>query len=101
VWALSLESAWEVVENSSYVIDRYREATIALGYEGDTIINSMGDVAICAVGFSLARSLGWRLSVGLFLLTEVLLLFWIRDSLLLNILMLLYPSETVLKWQLG
>jgi hypothetical protein len=101
VLAVALEAAWEVVENTEYVVNRYREATAALGYAGDTVVNSLGDVAACAIGFLVARRLGATRTLLLFVLTEVVLLLWIRDSLLLNILLLLYPSETLRAWQAG
>jgi Protein of unknown function (DUF2585) len=99
--AVSAEALWEIIENTDFVIRRYREATAALGYTGDTIINSLGDVASCAVGFLIARRLGWLRSAALFLATEVALLFWIHDSLTLNIILLLYPSEKLRAWQAG
>ncbi len=90
-----VEAAWEVGENTEAVIQRYREATLALGYDGDTIVNSLSDILLCGVGVFLARRLGvWR-TLALFVLTEVLLTLWIRDSLLLNILMLLYPIDAI------
>jgi hypothetical protein len=99
--AVAAEAAWEVVENTAFVVNRYREATAALGYEGDTVVNSLGDIAACAAGFVVARRLGlWR-SVALFLLVEAALLIFIRDSLLLNVLMLLYPLDSVRAWQAG
>jgi hypothetical protein len=101
VLAVSAEAVWEVIENTDFVINRYREATAALGYTGDTIINSLGDVLACALGFVLARYLGWLRSLVLFVATEVLLLFWIRDSLILNIILLVYPSEKLRAWQAG
>ncbi len=97
--AVLAEAAWEIIENTNYVINRYREATAALGYTGDTIINSLGDIAACALGFLLARRLGlWR-SIAFFVAVEVMLVLWIRDSLLLNILMLFYPLDSVREWQ--
>ncbi len=101
VLAVALEALWEVIENTDFVIRRYREATAALGYTGDTIINSLGDVAACALGFLIARKLGWLRSLALFVATELFLLFWIRDSLILNIVLLLYPSERLRSWQAG
>jgi hypothetical protein len=101
VLAVALEAAWEVIENTDFVINRYREATAALGYNGDTVVNSLGDVAACALGFLLARRLGALKSLLVFALTEAVLLFWIRDSLLLNILLLIYPSESLRAWQAG
>jgi Protein of unknown function (DUF2585) len=99
--AVAAEALWEVVENTNYVIERYREATAALGYTGDTVINSLGDIAACAVGFVVARRLGLRLTLVAFVLVEVILLLWIRDSLLLNVLMLIAPSDAVRAWQAG
>ncbi len=99
--ALAVESLWEVVENSSFIIERYRETTLALGYEGDTVVNSLADVLLCGLGFLLARRLGFRRSLALFVVTEVLLALWIRDSLLLNVIMLIYPIEAIKTWQLG
>ena len=99
--AVLAEAAWEVIENTDFVINRYREATAALGYNGDTVVNSLGDVIACAAGVLLARRLGLVKSLLVFALTEVVLLFWIRDSLLLNILLLVYPSEAVKAWQAG
>ncbi len=96
-----MESIWEVVENSRFIIERYREATIALGYEGDTIVNSLSDIAICTGGFLLGVYLGLRRSIVLFAATEVVLAFWIRDGLWLNIVMLIYPFEAIKSWQMG
>jgi hypothetical protein len=99
--AITIEATWEVIENTNFVIQRYREMTAALGYTGDTVVNSLGDIAAYGLGFLLARRLGLLRSVLLFAATEVVLLFWIRDSLLLNILMLIYPSEKLRAWQAG
>jgi hypothetical protein len=101
VIAIAIESSWEVAENTSYVIERYREATLSLDYFGDSVINSLSDIVCCAGGFLLARWLGFWRSAALFLLTEAVLLFWIRDSLLLNIVMLLWPIDAVKQWQMG
>lgn len=99
--AVLIESAWELFENSTWVIERYRTATISLGYVGDTLLNSFGDIVACAIGFALARLLGgWR-AATLFALIEILLLIWIRDSLLLNVLMLIYSPEGLRAWQMG
>ena len=97
--AISLEAVWEVVENSRFVIERYREETAALGYQGDTIVNSLSDILLCGLGFLLASRLGFRRTLALFVLTEVALAVWIRDNLSLNILMLLYPIDAVKEWQ--
>jgi hypothetical protein len=101
VIAIFIESSWEVAENTSYVINRYREATISLDYFGDSIVNSLGDIAGCLTGFLIAHKLRFWRSAVLFLATELVLIFTIRDSLLLNILMLLYPLDVVKQWQSG
>jgi hypothetical protein len=101
VIAVAVEALWEVFENTSYVINRYRAATAAIGYEGDSVFNSLGDVLACAAGFAIALKLGFRRTVAVFLLTELILLIWIRDSLLLNIILLIYPIESIKTWQMG
>lgn len=102
LWAcVTLEVAWEVLENSPLVIDRYRTATIALGYTGDSIVNSVSDVGSCVVGFWLASRIPWTWSLGFFVGVELLLLACIRDSLVLNVVMLVYPLDVVKQWQLG
>jgi hypothetical protein len=97
--ALLLESAWEVFENTSFVINKYRTETAALGYQGDTIVNSLGDLACALVGFLVAQQLGLRRSLIVFVLVEVVLIIWIHDSLLLQILMLVHPIEAIKAWQ--
>ena len=102
LWATTfLEALWELLENSQFVIQRYRSVTIALGYEGDTIVNVMGDILACALGFALARQIGLRWSVVIVVVTELMLLIWIRDNLLLNIVMLIWPIEAIRIWQAG
>jgi hypothetical protein len=98
--AVMAEAVWEVIENSDFVIQRYRAAG-ALGYFGDTIVNSLGDIAMCGFGFVLARYLGFVRSLALFAAVEVVLLFWIRDSLVLNVVTLIYPIEWIEQWQAG
>ncbi len=97
--AISIEAVWEVVENSQFVIERYREETAAFGYQGDTIVNSLADILLCGIGFVLAYRLGFRRTTALFIVTEVALAVWIRDNLSLNVLMLIYPIEAVREWQ--
>lgn len=94
------ESLWEIAENSPPVISRYRSATAAFGYLGDTITNSCGDLFCCTTGFFLSRALGWKRALPLFIVTELILLWWIRDNLTLNILMLIWPIESLKAWQL-
>lgn len=98
--ALTLEAAWEVFENTPFVIDRYRAETAALGYSGDTIVNSFGDVTCAVVGFLVARRLGALGSVIVFLVLEVILTIWIHDSLLLQLLMLIHPVQAIKLWQM-
>ena len=97
--ALLLESAWEVFENTSFVINKYRTETAALGYQGDTVVNSLGDLACALLGFLIARRLGLGRSLIVFLLVEVILTVWIHDSLLLQILMLVRPVQAIKLWQ--
>lgn len=99
--AVGIEATWEVFENSEMVIQRYRETTISLGYDGDTIINSVSDIVAMVVGFMLAYKLGFRWSLILFVVVEIFLLVWIRDSLTLNIIMLIYPIDAIKQWQMG
>jgi hypothetical protein len=98
---VTTESIWEIVENSNFVINRYREATFALGYQGDTVINSISDIVVCSIGFIIAKGLGLKKSFVVFAITEIILLFWIRDNLTLNIIMLIYPVEEIKQWQMG
>lgn len=99
--ATAIETLWEIIENTSFVIRRYREVTIGLGYEGDSIINSMSDIGCCALGFIVAQYLGFRRSLIFFVVVELLLLVFIRDNLTLNVLMLLYPIEAIKTWQMN
>jgi hypothetical protein len=101
VWlALLLEGAWVIFENTPFVIDKYRTETAALGYTGDTIVNSFGDLLCAFAGFMIARKLGLRWSLIVFVLVELFLIVWIRDSLLLQILMLVRPVEAIKLWQI-
>lgn len=99
--AFVAECLWEIVENTDFVINKYRHETMALGYFGDSVSNSIGDITSCMVGFLLARRLGWKWAILLTLLIEGIMLVWIRDSLLLNVLMLIYPFDAIKYWQLN
>ena len=99
--ALTIEGAWEVYENTDTVINRYRAATIALGYYGDSVLNSFSDIAACLLGFVLASRLRWWWTVSWVVATEVALALAIRDNLTLNIVMLIWPIEAIRRWQLG
>jgi hypothetical protein len=100
VLAILVEGAWEVFENTNFIIERYRTATAALGYNGDTVVNSLGDILCCTLGFMIARRLGLRRSLIAFVALEFVLILWIRDSLLLEILMLLVPVDVIRTWQI-
>ena len=99
--AITIEAGWELIENTNTVIQHYRAATAALGYEGDTIVNSLGDIMCCGIGFMLARKLGWVRSLIVFFAIELMLLIWIRDSLLLEVIMLISPIKAIKIWQMG
>ena len=99
--AMAVEAAWEVIENTPLVIDRYREATAALGYEGDSILNSLSDIVMMALGFLLAHKLPVWASVAVVLALELIPLIVIRDNLTLNIWMLLAPTDWLRDWQAG
>lgn len=99
--ALAIEAAWEIVENTPLIINRYREETAALGYTGDSVLNSMSDIAMMIVGFLLARRLPVWASVAIVLVLELVPLFVIRDNLTLNVWMLLAPNEALKAWQSG
>ena len=101
VIAILAEAAWEVFENSNFIIEKYRENTASLDYFGDSIANSLGDLAASALGFWIAQKLGWLRSILFFVAVEIVLLLWIRDGLLLNILMLIYPIDAIKAWQTG
>jgi Protein of unknown function (DUF2585) len=100
-FAVAFEALWEIIENTDAVIGRYRGVTAAIGYRGDTILNSFGDIVCFALGFAAARRLGFWRGVLVFVATEVLLLIWIKDSLLLNVIMLISPSEAIRSWQMA
>lgn len=101
VAALALEGAWEIAENTDTVINRYREATIALDYFGDSVLNSVCDIGAMALGFVLASTLPVRVIVGAAIVMELGVGYMIHDNLTLNVLMLLYPLDAVRQWQAG
>ena len=98
-FAILAEASWEILENSQFIIEKYREQTASLDYTGDSIANSIGDIIACAFGFVVAYKLQFRWALAVFLLVEIILILTIKDSLLINILMLIYPVEAIKIWQ--
>ena len=101
VLAVALEAGWEILENSPLIINRYRAVTIAQGYVGDSILNSLSDIVVCAAGFLAASRLRVLASVGLVVATELIMLVLIRDNLTLNIVMLIAPIDSIRVWQMA
>jgi hypothetical protein len=99
VLAVVLEAGWEILENTNFVIDRYRAATVSLDYYGDSIVNSVGDAVAMMAGFALARLFPLWASVSAVIVIEVGLIVLIRDNLFLNVLMLIYPIDGIRAWQ--
>jgi uncharacterized protein DUF2585 len=98
--ALLIEAGWEILENSPIVIHRYRAVTIALGYEGDSVLNSLSDILMMSLGFLLASRARVWVSVAVVLMLEVGCLIWVRDNLTLNVIMLVHPIEAIKAWQM-
>jgi hypothetical protein len=99
VLAVAIEASWEVLENTPFAINRYREATIALDYYGDSVINSMSDILFMVLGFFLAWRLPVWLTVTIGLALEIFVGAMIRDNLTLNVIMFLWPLDSILHWQ--
>jgi hypothetical protein len=99
--AVLLEAGWELLENSPLIIDRYRAATIALGYEGDSVLNSLSDILMMSAGFLFAARVRVRLSVAALLAMELGCAVAVRDNLTLNVIMLIHPVEAIKQWQMA
>ena len=99
--AILFACSWELLENSAFVIERYRIVTASADYMGDAVINSLSDILSCGFGFLIARQIKYSHSVVIFLVIELAMAFWVRDNLTLNVLMLVYPLETIRLWQMN
>lgn len=99
--AVAVEAAWEIMENTPMVIDRYRAVTVSWGYSGDSVVNSLGDIGWMIAGFLAASRIPAWFSVALALFLELLTLWTIRDNLTLNVVMLFWPVEAIRQWQGG
>ena len=101
VLAIGIEAGWEVFENTPFIINRYRQSALALGYVGDSVINSVFDTLAAAIGVALARILPVWSTIALLIATELSLAYAIRDNLALNIIQLIHPFEAISRWQTG
>ena len=99
--AVLLEAAWEILENSPLIINRYRQATLALGYDGDSVLNSQSDLLMMALGFYFASRVPVRVSVAAVLAMEIGCALCVRDNLTLNVIMLIHPVDAIKAWQLA
>ena len=101
ILALGLELAWELLENSPPIIERYRSQTASLDYTGDSILNSLGDALASMAGFVFAARVSWKAAVAAYVVLELVALYLARDNLTLNVLMLIYPFQSIMDWQLA
>jgi hypothetical protein len=99
ILAVAIEAAWEVIENTDFVINHYREMTISPDYYGDSVINSVSDIVVMVLGFFMAARLPVWVTVAIAIGLELLVGAAIRDNLTLNVLMFVWPLDAVLNWQ--
>lgn len=99
--AILIEMAWEIFENTQFIINRYRTETASLNYFGDSILNSFGDIVSMFIGAWLSARLSWKFMLPFFIAIELIMLFTIRDNLTLNVIMLIYPIPGISQWQLA
>lgn len=99
--ATLIEAGWEILENSPIIINRYREATVSLGYVGDSVLNSMSDVVMMTLGFWFASRVKPLVSLIAVAVMEIGCALWVRDNLTLNIIMLIHPVEAIKHWQMA
>jgi hypothetical protein len=97
--AVALAAGWEVLENSMLIIERYRSVTMSLDYMGDSVVNATADVLCCAAGFGFSQRVGLRWTLIAIVAAELLSLLWIRDNVVLNVIMLIHPVEAIKHWQ--
>jgi hypothetical protein len=100
VIALVMEIGWEILENTPFIINRYRDATASLDYSGDSVLNSLSDVTAALLGFIFASKFGWKTAVAVIVVFELWALAIARDNLSLNVLMLFWPIDAIKEWQM-
>ena len=98
--ALVVEAAWELLENSPVIIDKYRSTTASVDYYGDSILNSLSDIVAMTLGFVVASRVSWKVIVPAAILMELVTIYFIRDALIFNVIMLVYPFEFIKTWQM-
>lgn len=99
--AVIAEVSWEIFENTPMVINHYRQQALAVGYTGDSILNSVFDVLWMVLGFIIAYKVPVKVSIFIVIAMELFVLYFVRDNLTLNIINLIYPFEFLNKWQAG
>ena len=99
--AVLIEIVWEIFENSSFIINRYRTATASLDYFGDSVLNATGDLLFAMLGFWIAWKLPWKWTLAIVVLIELIMLYLMRDNLTLNVIMLISPIDAIKEWQMA